>query len=154
MGHIQSSCLIALQWSNMRIARQLSAPNVRRLSPAWAAVSEDRIGIEDSSPESINSSWHQYVIGHAENGLRNKACIAWVCSGSTLGSAMLCQQTLMTPSIFRTIALITGEDHAAAHSFIQCTRGKILCELKSAFRELVMAEQYFYRDDSYYNTRA
>ena len=132
---------------NMRLACQPSPlAGGRRLSLAWAAVSEDGARIEDS----VKSSWGKYVIAHAQAGLESTPGSVHVRSASALGSAMLCQIPYFTPAVFQNGALITGDDRTLVRNVIQRTRGEILRQLKAAFRQLVMAEQFHHQGDSYY----
>ena len=128
-----------------RVARRPSTPSGRRLSLAWAGVSEDGAHIEGST-----KSWGKYVVGHARAGLGNAASIVRVRSASVLGSAMLCQGSFLSPAVGHAITIVAGEDRALARDFIQRTRGEILRQLKIAFRELIMAGQFIHQGVSYY----
>ena len=139
---------------NMRIARQPSAPGVRRLSLAFAGLSEDGTHIEDSE----NSSWDKYVIGHAraQSALDDTEIplSIQVRSASALGSAVLCQLQWLTPHCYRSVAGFICGDRALARHSIQRTRVEILHQLKIALRELVMTEAFHLEGDAYYATLA
>ena len=62
---------------------------------------------------------------------------------------MLCQLPLLTPAVCQNIAAVTSPDRALARSFIQRIRGEILRNLKTAFRELVMVEQFYHQGNAY-----
>ena len=132
---------------SMHLACQPSAPtgSDRRLSLAWAGVSEDGEDIEGPT-----KSWDKYVVGHARAGLGGLASIVRLPSTGVLGSAMLCQVSFLSPAVCRAVAVVAGKDRALARDFIQRTRADILCRLKIAFRELIMVGQFAYQGDAYY----
>ena len=65
---------------------------------------------------------------------------------------MLCQLPLLTPAVSQNITVVTSPDLALAHNFIQRVQREILRNLKAAFRELVMVEQFYHQGNSYYAT--
>ena len=67
---------------------------------------------------------------------------------------MLCQLPFLTPAVCQNIATVTSPDRALARSIIQRIRGEILRNLKTAFRELVMVEQFYDQGNAYYATFA
>ena len=127
---------------NMRVACQRSAPRGRRLSLAWAGVSENGSCIEDTA----KSSWGKYVVGHAqcvpEPGDPAK-CIQ-VRSASVLGSAMVCQLRWFALPVRQNLAVVAADNRALAREFIRRTRQDILRQLKTAFCELVVTEHFFH----------
>ena len=138
---------------NMCVAVRHSAPtgSGRRLSIVWAGVSDDGSRIEDSA----QSSWASYVLGHArsfpDSGEEPTASVP-VRSASPLGSAMLCQLPWSTSPVRQNLATLAAGDRALARDFIGRTRGKILHQLKIAFRELVVAEQFEHQSNSHFAT--
>ena len=73
-------------------------------------------------------------------------------SVSALGSAMLCQLQWSTPPVSQNVAAVTVCDRALARDFIRRTREDILHQLKTAFRELVVSEQFHHQSCSYFAT--
>ena len=133
---------------NIRLACQPSTPTGgRRLSLGWAAVSKDGVRIKDSA----KSSWGKYVVAHAQAGVGDIPGGFQVRSASALGSAMLCQLSFSTPAVRQNGAVIGCDDRALAHNVIQRTRMEILRQLKAAFRELVMTEQFYHQGDALYH---
>ena len=73
-------------------------------------------------------------------------------SVSALGSAMLCQLQWSTPPVCQNVAAVSVCDRALARDFIRRTREDILHQLKTAFRELVVSEQFHHQSCSYFAT--
>lgn len=132
----------------MRIAYRPTAPGGRHLSLAWAGLSNDGLHIADSA----KSSWGNYVVAHAQGALDATASGVQVWSACALGSAMLSQLQLLAPATSQNITVVTSPDRALAHNFIQQVREGILRNLKAAFRELLMVEQFYHQGNSYYTT--
>ena len=84
--------------------------------------------------------------------VRNTSSIARVRSVGALGSAMVCQQSFQSAAVYQNITAITGKDRAVPHNFIQRAREEILRQLKRAFCELIVVEQFYNQGDSYYAT--
>ena len=63
---------------------------------------------------------------------------------------MHCQEFFLAPAVYYTITIVAGKDRTLARDFIQRARGEMLLQLKDAFRELIVAEQFFYQGDAYY----
>ena len=65
---------------------------------------------------------------------------------------MLCQLPWCTPPVCRNVAIVASPDRELARDFIQRTQEAILCQLKFAFCELVMTDQFFHQGNAYYAT--